>query len=79
MKVDKRGKPGVRWSNNVVGVGIGRSASPEVGQGEPVLTILVKNKAEAEQVDACCPAMKGLMKSRVTEILEVGNIVALPK
>ena len=79
MGVDKRGKPGVRCNSNVVGVGMGRSTGPEGGQGEPVLTVLVRNRAEAEQMASCCPAMQGLMKSRTTEILEVGNVVALPK
>lgn len=74
MRVDKKGIPGVRWSDNVVGVGIGRSARPGSGQGESVLTVLVKNKAKAEQME-----LKGLMESGAAEILEVGNIVALPK
>lgn len=79
MGVDKRGNPGVRCSCNIVGVGMGRSTRPDGEQGEPVLTVLVKDRAEAERMAASCPAISTAKKSRGVEILEVGNVVALTK
>jgi len=79
MGEDRRRRPDVRCSCNVVGVGLGRSIARDGVGSEPVLTVMVKDKAEAEQTALCCPAIRTLMNSRATEVLKVGNVVALPK
>ncbi|MGI6644118.1 MAG: hypothetical protein ACOX3V_09095 [Bacillota bacterium] len=60
-------------SGNVIGFGYGRR---RVGQrDERVLTVLVKDKESVLD----CPQLETITRSPNTEILEVGEITALPK
>ncbi len=63
----------------VVGVGVGRNSRPGPKQGEPVLTVLVRDHNSAEEPLECCAPIAGMLKSDLIEILEVGRVVALPR
>ncbi len=72
-KGKEKAAKGRRESCNVVGVGYGRKKARE--RDDRVLTVLVKDKGSVPD----CPQLAAILGSPDTEILEVGEIVALPK
>jgi hypothetical protein len=66
-----------RRSPNVVGAGIGSRHVGGAPTGEPCLTVLVTKKVPVEELRLPASCSDGA--GRIVEVLEVGEVVALPR